>query len=471
VTAGAGVVGGSAAAPAAVAERVLDLVRERAGSAEVEVTVRQGVENLTRFATSFIHQNVAADVSHVLLRIALDGRVASAALDGPTDDETLHRLAGDAIAAARIAPPDPDWPGLTPPTPPGPVTSASSPTGRLGPSAQHWDEATASAIPDERARRVRDFVDAAGGLETAGFCSTTATIASFANSAGQRLTGRATTANLDGVARTPTADGSARLVSVSLADLSGRDVGERAAAKARSASNPTDLEPGRYEVILEPECVANILSFLLVHGFNGRAVEDGRSFVRLGERQFDPAFSLADDVADPAMVGLGFDVEGTPKRRRELVSAGVTSGLLHNRRTARKAGAESTGHAVEGGGTWGALGANLVVSAGTATADELVAGVERGVLVTDFWYTRILDPKTQVVTGLTRNGVWLIEDGRVVRPVTNLRFTQSFIEALVPGAVRGASAERALLFGGWDSVFLVPTLHLASWNFTGGAKG
>ena len=224
-------------------------------------------------------------------------------------------------------------------------------------------------------------------------------------------------------------------------------------------------------MILEPECVANILSFLLVHGFNGRAVEDGRSFVRLGETQFDPSITLRDDVADPDMVGIPFDIEGTPKRRRDLVSAGVTGGLLHNRRTALKAGAESTGHAVEGGGTWGALGANLVMTAGAKTADELIGGVDRGVLVTDFWYTRILDPKTQVVTGLTRNGVWLIERGRIVRPVTNLRFTQSFIEAFAPGAVRAVGAERALLFGGWDSVYLVPTLHLASWNFTGGARG
>lgn len=463
-TTGRGSAGGnsSTSEPATTAERVLDLVTEQAGPAEAEVTVRRGIDSLTRFATNFIHQNVAEEVSHVLLRVALDGRVASGALDGPVDDGTLRRLVADVVAAARIAPADPDWPGLTVPTP---ASDAGAPP--IG----HWDEATAAGTPDERARRVRDFVDAAGGLETAGFCSTSAITVAFANSAGQWLTGRGTTANLDGIARTPTADGSARRVSVRLAELAGRPLGERAAGKARSASDPTDLSPGRYEVILEPECVANILSFLLVHGFNGRAVEDGRSFVRLGETQFDPSITLRDDVADPDMVGIPFDIEGTPKRRRDLVSAGVTSGLLHNRRTALKAGAESTGHAVEGGGTWGALGANLVMTAGAKTADELIAGVDRGVLVTDFWYTRILDPKTQVVTGLTRNGVWLIERGRIVRPVTNLRFTQSFIEAFAPGAVRAVGAERALLFGGWDSVYLVPTLHLASWNFTGGARG
>ena len=439
------------------AAQVLDLVQARAATAEAEVVASWGVSALTRFANSFIHQNVAEETSHVLLRVALDGHVASVSFDGPRDAEHLGRLVDNAIEAARAQPPDPDWPGLTPPT--------------SSLSVDHWEEPTAVASPGERARRVADFVAASRGRETAGFCSTSAALLNFQNSAGHVLTGRTTHATFDGIARTETADGSGRKTSVGLAALDGREIGAEAERRAREASNPTDLEPGRYEVILEPECVANLLSFLLIHGFNGKAVEDGRSFARLGETQFDPSITLRDNVTDPAMVGIPFDVEGTPKQPLDLVSAGVTSGLLHNRRTARKAGTVSTGHAVEGAGSYGAAGANLVLSPGAASAEELVAGVERGLLVTDFWYTRILDPKTQVVTGLTRNGVWLIEGGQIVRPVTNLRFTQSFVEALAPGAVRAVGAEQALLFGGWDSVYLVPTLHLASWNFTGGAKG
>src|SRR6185295_14599657 len=110
-------------------------------------------------------------------------------------------------------------------------------------------------------------------------------------------------------------------------------VGERAARKAREASNPTDLEPGRYEVVLEPDCVSNILSFLLVHGFNGKAVEEGRSFARVGEAQFDRSIVLRDDVMDSATSGIAFDIEGTPKRPLDLVRDGVTTGLLHTRRT------------------------------------------------------------------------------------------------------------------------------------------
>jgi predicted Zn-dependent protease len=452
------------AAAQTVADRVLALVRERAGeAAETEATVRLGTSALTRFATSFIHQNVAEEISHILLRVALDGRNASSSLDGPTDDATLTRLVDDVLAAVRIAPIDPGWPGLTPPMPLGDLARVD-----------HWDDATAADDPAERARRIRAFVDAADGLETAGFCSTAATAVAFANSAGQRLVGRRTTANVDGIARTTTADGSGHHASVRLADLDGAAVGAEAARRARDASDPTDLEPGRYEVVLGSQCVANLLSFLLLYGFNGRAVEEDRSFVRLGEPQFDAAITLRDDVSAPETVGVPFDSEGTPKRPLDLVRNGVTSGVLHTRRTARAVGggAHSTGHAVEGGGSWGALGANFDLAAGTRTDDELIAGVQRGVLVTDFWYTRILDPRTEVVTGLTRNGVWLIEDGRIARPLTNLRFTQSFIDALGPGAVRGIGSKRALMImEGWGSAFVVPSLHLASWNFTGGARG
>jgi len=440
-----------------LAEHVLDLVQARAADAETEVTVRQGTEALTRFANGFIHQNVASEINHVVLRVAIDGRNAATSLDGPADDAALTRAIDGVLEAVRVRPPDPDWPGLAPRA--------------AAPDVEHWDEATAAADPDGRAARVRGFVDAADGLETAGYCSTTAVHLAFANSAGQRLTGRGTAANLDGIARTPTADGSARKASVALADLEGREVGGRAARKARDASDPTDLEPGRYEVVLEPDCVANILTFLLVHGFNGKAVEEGRSFARLGEAQFDASVILRDDVTDPGTIGIPFDAEGTPKWPVDLVRGGVTTGLLQTRRTARAAGTTSTGHAVEGGGAWGALGANFVLSAGDRSAEDLIGGVERGVLVTDFWYTRILDPRTQVVTGLTRNGVWLIEDGRIVRPITNLRFTQSFVDALGPGSVRGIGSDPAIILGGWDSIFLVPSLHLGSWNFTGGAKG
>ncbi|HET6649134.1 MAG TPA: TldD/PmbA family protein [Candidatus Limnocylindria bacterium] len=436
-------------------ERVLALVGT---DAEAEVTVTAGTEALTRFATGFIHQNVADAVQQVHLRLALDGRVAEASAN-QTDDDALARLVRSTADAARLQPVDPGWPGLAPPAD--------------APAVDHWDDATAAAEPAERAERVGAFVTAADDLETAGYCSTEGVSIAFANSAGQRLSGRTTGATLDGIARTGSSDGSSRASSVRLADLDGTVTGLEAVRRARDSADATDLPPGSYEVVLSPSCVVNMLTFLALHGFNGRAVEEGRSFARIGESQFDEAISLADDVSHPMATGVGFDAEGTPKRRVELVRAGVTSGLIHDRRTAKALGTESTGNAVAGAGPFGALPANLVLEAGSASEDELVGGVERGLLVTDFWYTRILDPRTQVVTGLTRNGVWLIENGRIQRPVTNLRFTQSFLDALGPGQVRGVGSDLTLVGGAVFGIgaYVVPSLHLAAWNFTGGAKG
>jgi predicted Zn-dependent protease len=438
-----------------VCDRVLALVGT---DAEAEITVTSGTESLTRFATSFIHQNVTDASRLVHLRVALDGRVAEATAN-QTDDDALSRLVRSTLDAARLQPVDPGWPGVAPPA--------------EVPAIDHWDDTTAAAEPAARAERVRAFVRAADGLETAGFCSTDGSEVAFANSVGQRATGRSTKAELDGIARTGTSDGAARAASIRLADLDGAMAGNEATRLARDAADATDLEPGTYEVVLSPSCVVNVLGFLAIYGFNGRAVEEGRSFARIGEEQFDTAVNLADDVAHPQAVGIGFDAEGTPKRRLELVTAGVTSGLVHDRRTAKALGAESTGNAIAGAGPFGALPANLVLEPGPSTPDALVGAVERGLLVTDFWYTRILDPRTMVVTGLTRNGVWLVEGGRIVRPVTNLRFTQSYLEAMAPGAVRGIGSDATLVGGGIFGLgaYVVPSLHLAAWSFTGGAKG
>jgi predicted Zn-dependent protease len=436
-------------------DRVLRLV---GSEAEAEVTVTAGHEALTRFATSFIHQNVADDTRTVQLRVAVDGRVAEATAN-QVDDDALATLVRSTLEAARLQPVDPGWPGLAEPADP--------------PMVDHWDPDTADADPDARAARVAGFVEAASGYETAGYCATSGLETAFANSAGQRVAGRATSADLDGIARTGTSDGSARAASVRLADLDGAVLGSVAADRARLSADATDVEPGTYEVILSPSCVVDILSFLALYGFNGRAVEEGRSFAKVGEAQFDPAISLADDVTHPTAVGVAFDAEGTPKRRHELVREGVTMGLVHDRRTARALGETSTGNAVAGAGPWGAIPANLVLDAGDQLPEQLVAGMERGLVVTDFWYTRILDPRTQVVTGLTRNGVWLVEDGKVVRPVTNLRFTQSFLDALAPGAVKQVGSDLTLIAGGTfgTGAYAVPSVHLAAWNFTGGAKG
>ena len=443
-----------------VCDRVLELVGDRA---EAEVTVSSGRSALTRFANSAIHQNVADDGIWVGLKVVVDGRWATTGTNR-TDADALARLVERALAAAPLRPVDPGWPGLAPPQAAAPV--------------DHYDEATSRAAPEERARVVRDFVEAGAAglrgpnamdsLRGAGFCDTSGWHTAFVNSAGQRLEGRSTRATVEAIHRTATSDGRGWQTSGRLADLDGSAAGRAAAEKARTGdSNTSDLGPGAYEVVLEPACVADLLDFLVGHGFNAKAHEEGRSFVELGRAQLDPALNLWDDATDPRAIGRAFDAEGTPKRRLDLVADGVCLALAHDRRTAKRAGGgtRSTGHA--GGGNSGGVCSNLFLGSGTSPVAELVASVPRGLLVTEFWYTRILDPKTQVVTGLTRNGTFLIENGQVKGGVRNLRFTQSYLEALAPGNVLGVGDD-ARMFGGDAHV---PSLHLASWNFTGGAGG
>jgi predicted Zn-dependent protease len=461
-----------------LAEQVLDAVRTHAAGVEAEVLVTRTELSLTRFATSFIHQNVADLTTTVRLRLHVDGRTAGGATT-MADGDGIRALVGRTLEGARLLPRDPGWPGLAPAAP-------------VVPSAP-VDEATAQASPAERAARVRAFVDAAGGLETAGYCRTRWTRAAFANSAGQVATGATADASMDGIARSAggaagaPADGVARASSTRLADIDGAVLGARAAAKALAAVDPVEIPPGVYAVVLEPAAAADLVFAFAVEGFNGRAVNDGTSFAKVGERQFDSSVSFVDDATAPGAIGLPFDADGTPKRRVELVRNGLTVGVAHDRRTARVAGAESTGHGV-GEASFGAFTPNLALLAPAGEAGEvtevegpmadsgvaaLVAGLERGLLVSDIWYTRVLDPRTLALTGLTRNGVWLVENGEVTRPVSTLRFTQSYPEALGPGRVAGIGPV-ALHVAGEDWIeadLRAPALSLTAWNVTGGASG
>ncbi|WP_320066393.1 TldD/PmbA family protein [Micromonospora sp. RTGN7] len=474
-----------------VAGRVVELVRRLAGpAAEAEVVVTRSDLALTRFANSFIHQNVAESGVEVRLRLHARGRTAAGSGSVVTPDG-LAALVERTLAAARLCPPDPAWPGLTPPTP--------------APTAPDWDEATAFAEPAERAERVRAFVAAVGGLEAAGYCRTAYRAAAFANSAGHCAHGSAAEAAMDGIARAGGADGVARLCADRLADLDGAALGARAAAKARAAVDPVELPPGRYEVVLEPAAVADLLHNFALWGFNGKRHTERQSFVEPGAAQFDPAVMLVDDPL--AGSGLPFDAEGTGRRALTLVDAGTTVAVAHDRRSGAAAGTASTGHAARGAATFGPMVGNLRLAGtggppaiGTRGGDDsapaggtgtepggagtpvgavldadsaaLVAGMERGLLVSDLWYTRVLDTKSLVITGLTRNGVWLVEGGVPVRAVRNFRFTESYPRALGPGAVLGIGSRPVrqpdrVVGTWWDA----PALRLAAWNFTGGASG
>ena len=441
----------------ALCDQVLGLVGDQA---EALVTCGHGTNALTRFANSRIHQNMASDDDHVRLRVVVDGgRIAQAATTR-VDDDGLVRLVENAIAAARLCPPDPSYAGLARPAPLLEV--------------DHFDADTAAASPDARAEIVADFVGAGPDLESAGYCSTDADTHVLCSTTGIRCASRSTMAQVDAIHRAaaddgPPTDGYGQMTSMRIADLDGRQVGERAAAKATRGMHPIELDPGTYEVVLEAKAVAAMLLFPAWLGFNGKTHAEGTSFAHLGEQQFDEQIDLFDDGTDPRSLGRPYDAEGTPKRRVDLVRAGVTVGLAYDRRSAALAGVESTGNSV-GQDSFGGYPGDLFLEGGDASLEQLIASVERGLLVTDFWYNRILDPKTQVVTGLTRNGLFLIEDGEVTQPVQNMRYTQSVVGALAPGHVLGLGDD-AQLVSNEGGIAHVPSLRLAAWSFTGNARG
>lgn len=456
-----------------LATAAIDRAQRAMPDAEIDVNVDHSVVGLTRFATSVIHQNVAEDVTTVRLRVHRDGRTASTS-SSVTGVDDLTALVEQAATVVSVAPADPGWPGL-------------SPVSDL-PAEVDVDAETAEATPRHRAEVVRGFVDGAGGLETAGFCRTSTWRGAYANTLGHTATLTSAECGASGIARHDGADGVARYAPLTIGALDGTALGARAAAKAKAWNDPVELPPGQYEVVFEPTAVADLVETMAAVGFNGRFVTEGRSFARLGDAQLDPAITMIDD---PMVLGQRYDGDGTPRRRLTLVEGGTTAALTYDRRAAAEAGdgAASTGHALLSRFSFGPTARHVALtpSGGGDAATEvegpaadssvaaLVADVERGILVSDLWYTRLLDTRTMAVTGLTRNGVWLIEGGEITAPVKNFRFTQSYVQALMPGNVVAVGATATPVPGDTYTAtsprWTCPALRLASWNFTGNASG
>ena len=266
----------------------------------------------------------------------------------------------------------------------------------------------------------------------------------FASTSGHRAEGRYTQVTLDGIHQSDSSAGSGHATSSRLADIDGVAVGGLAAQRTLDGIAPHDIEPGEYEVVLAPECVATVAIFLGFYGFNAKTHLEGQSFAEVGKQQFDSRLTIVDDVTDPRALGVPFDHEGTPKQRIALVEDGITRALAHDRRTA--GGQVSRVPVMQ----WPAprcgdrFLTRCFVGGGVEPVESMIARVDRGLYVSTFNYCRVLDPKSLVVTGLTRNGTFLIENGSITGAVTNLRFTQSFVAALAEARVLGLGDDRPI---------------------------
>jgi PmbA protein len=436
----------------ALAERALGHAMAE-GASEAEALVMADDAALTRFANSQIHQNVAETNVGVSLRFVIGKRVGVAST-GRTDEEGLRRLAANAAAIARVVEELDDWAGLPEPTPIEEVAAAYAP-------------ATAAASPELRADGVRAVIaaaDAAGVTAYGSFSTGTETIA-VANSKGIRAGGTRTVAQLLTVSMGPEGGtGYAEQAAVDATTIDAAAIGRESAEKARATANAVAIDAGDYPVVLEEYAVVDLLDMLGYLGFSALAVQEERSFVEIGKRIGSDLVSVVDDGRDGAGLPMAFDYEGVAKQRVTLLEAGVCRGVVHDAQTAARDGVTSTGHGLPAPNPYGPFPLNQVMAAGDTSRADLIAGLDRGLLVTRFHYTNPVHPKLAIVTGMTRDGTFLVEGGRIVGPVKNLRFTQSYLDAIA--GVVAISAERRTLKGFLGGV-VVPALRLDGWTFTG----
>jgi predicted Zn-dependent protease len=444
----------------------LELARRALAAAgdDALVTVHSERSGMARFAASEVHQPTLVSDDTVEVQVVLpDGRAGIAATNR-LDDDALAAVAERARAAAKSAPPDPESPGLPPPA--GVA------------AAEGCDEATAELGAGEQARAATAAIEAAT-LPVYGFFTSGVVELAVAASTGLELSDRVTDATITVLAADGSASGWATRTSWRAGDLDLAGCAREAVEKAERTRDAAAVEPGRYRAVLEPYAVGELLQYFADTCFSGLALTEERSYFagRLGERVFAPSVSIVDDALDPRGLPKRFDFEGTPKRPVPLVEAGVASGCVWDRASARRGGAVSTGHALPAPQrAWGPVPQALSLAGGDAeSAGELATLVGDGIHVTRVHYVNIVNEREGILTGTTRDGTFRIRDGKVAEPLVNHRFTLSLPELLrdVLGLTRATQLVNQSDFYDARYAFgaVVPALATASFVLTGAGSG
>jgi PmbA protein len=428
----------------------------KAGATEAEALVMGEDSALTRFANSEIHQNVA-ETSHTVNLRFVAGRKIAVLSTGRTDPDGLRLLVQRASAIVRTCEELDDWAGLP------------RPDGQPKP-VQAWSAGTAEATPEFRAEGVRAVIAAAddAGVVAYGSFSTGVDTIAIANSAGIRAAEQRTGSQLITVHMSPGGgNGYAEAVSMDATTIDAAALGREAASKARASDNAISLPPGDYPVVLEEYAVVDITDMLGYLGFSALAVQEGRSFVEPGKRIGSDLVTVVDDGADPLGLPMAFDYEGVVKQRVSMVENGICRNVVYDSQTAARDGVQSTGHGLPAPNPYGPFPLNTVMSAGTTSREELIGGLEHGLLVTRFHYTNPVHPKLAIITGMTRDGTFLVEGGKIAGPVRNLRYTQSYLDALAGVSAVGSSRKTIKGFLGGA---VVPAVRIDAWTFTGATE-
>ncbi|HEY9085960.1 MAG TPA: TldD/PmbA family protein [Candidatus Tyrphobacter sp.] len=432
-------------------ERMARAILERSPAEQTEVLIGQSDDTLTRFTHQISNQNVAALGAQITVRAILAGRTGVASTNS-VDEDALRALVERAVAMARLAPKDP----LQPPLPVGKPAPAP-------PNA--YVEATARASPERRAQLCKAVFSAAERADCwcAGYASTASSAYTIANSNGALASFEGTDAAVNVKMIGTDSSGWAEEHTTDVARIDAAAVAARAVGKRLRGAAPRSVEPGPWCVILEPAAFGELLAYLAGH-FSAQSYDEGSSFCSEGleRRYFGENVSMFDDYAHPLAPGMPFDFEGFPTQRLPLVEHGVVRNVVTDSYYAHKLDRENTGHALPAPNSYGPQPLHLVVAPGTARLEELIAGTARGLLVTRFWYIRTVDQKQAIVTGMTRDGTFLVEHGRVVGGVRNLRFNQSILEALRACEFSSEQVRTA----GYGFSTVVPAAKIDGFTFT-----
>jgi predicted Zn-dependent protease len=440
--------------------KIAELALDASRADETEVLALEQDESLTRFANNCIHQNVTERNIQITVRAVIGTRVGIA-VSNDMRAESVRELTARACAAARLQPDNPEFKGLPAPPPPQAVAA--------------FDRDVAECTPEERAAQValicRKATDS--GALAAGSMTTSALSIGVANSKGVLAEHRSTMADLSTVMQSRDSSGWAQSTAWRLAAISPEALADEALWKVRLGHNAADFAAGDYPVILDPYATADLLEMLAFDGMGALAVQEGRSWMngRLGHRVMAESVSIVDDGLSTDGLPWPFDFEGVPKRVVPIVASGVALTPVYDSFTAaREEAKQSTGHATPPSpqGRFGPAPMNLFMRPGTATLDEMIRSTKLGLYITRFWYTRTVHPRDAVVTGMTRDGTFVIRNGEIAHPVKSMRFTQSYVDALKDTEAIGAVTR--LLRSGFGGAASVPAVKLGRFRFTSSTR-
>jgi PmbA protein len=436
---------------AAELERIAERVLKLSEADETEVEIGAATDALTRFANNTIHQNVAERTLGISVRAVVDGRTARASTN-KTDDESLRRAVAVAVSLARN---EPETPDLLP-----------MPRAQKYQKVARFFPATAATSPRDRARAVAKVCKMAekNKQTAAGIFSSGSAQSLLANSRGLFARHEQTRSEFSVTILEENSSGWAKSNSPDIGTIDPEALAESASRKAAASRAPREIPPGRYTAILEPSAVLDLVGFLF-YDFAGTAVRDKRSCFtdRMGQKLFGENITLWDDVYHPLQTGAPYDGEGVPRQKILLVDRGVPKNLVYARSTARKMKAKATGHGFSLPNEYGEAPMNLVFAGGDKSVDEMVRTTGRGILVTRLWYIREVDPYEKILTGMTRDGTFLVESGRVSCGIRNFRFNQGMIEMLSQVEMLGPAVRAA---GEESFEMVVPAMKVRDFHFS-----